>query len=147
MVEAAEAGKSIPKALRSFANYKTKMIALRSPDGTITASRKAVEKIIHEYYSDFFDSHVHLPSYEIKEDGYAVPPVLPSEIRHAISSVKNRTAPGPICCSTGSPFRNPTCHFVGEKSNSSRSGEDQIRTSEEPYASPRKHIGSALYTL
>ncbi|KAE9412121.1 hypothetical protein Angca_009478, partial [Angiostrongylus cantonensis] len=24
-----------------------------------------------------------------------VPPVLPSEIRHAISSVKNRTAPGP----------------------------------------------------
>ncbi|KAE9419336.1 hypothetical protein Angca_009820, partial [Angiostrongylus cantonensis] len=36
----------------------------------------------------------HLPSYEIKEDEYAVPPVLPSEIRHAISSVKNRTAQG-----------------------------------------------------
>ncbi|KAE9421707.1 hypothetical protein Angca_003109, partial [Angiostrongylus cantonensis] len=64
-------------------------------DGTITASRKAMEKIIHEYYSDLFDSHVHLPSYEIKEDGYVVPQVLPSEIRHAISSVKNRTAPGP----------------------------------------------------
>ncbi|KAE9418427.1 hypothetical protein Angca_009623, partial [Angiostrongylus cantonensis] len=26
---------------------------------------------------------------------YVVPPVLPSEIRHATSSVKNRTAPGP----------------------------------------------------
>ncbi|KAE9416342.1 hypothetical protein Angca_006485, partial [Angiostrongylus cantonensis] len=48
-----------------------------------------------EYYSDLFDSHVHLQSYEIKEDEYAVPPVLPSEIRYAISSVKNRTAPGP----------------------------------------------------
>uniref|UniRef100_A0A0K0DHP1 Core-binding (CB) domain-containing protein n=1 Tax=Angiostrongylus cantonensis TaxID=6313 RepID=A0A0K0DHP1_ANGCA len=95
MVEAAEAGNSIRKARRSFANYKTKMIALRRPDGTITASRKAMEKIIHDYYSDLFDSHVHLASYEIKEDGYAVPPVLPSEIRHAISSVKNRTAPGP----------------------------------------------------
>ncbi|KAE9412773.1 hypothetical protein Angca_007911, partial [Angiostrongylus cantonensis] len=73
----------------------TKMIALRRPDGTITSSRKAMEKIIHDYYSDLFDSHVHLPSYEIKEDGYAVPPVLPSEIRHAISLVKNRTAPIP----------------------------------------------------
>ncbi|KAE9413998.1 hypothetical protein Angca_006151, partial [Angiostrongylus cantonensis] len=38
--------------------------------------------------------HVHLPLHEIK-DGYVLPPVLPSEIRHAISSVKNRTAPGP----------------------------------------------------
>uniref|UniRef100_A0A158PAX2 Endo/exonuclease/phosphatase domain-containing protein n=1 Tax=Angiostrongylus cantonensis TaxID=6313 RepID=A0A158PAX2_ANGCA len=95
MVEAAEAGKSIRKARRSFADCKTKMIALRRLDGTITASRKAMEKIIHDYYLDLFDSHVHLPSYKIKEDGYAVPPVLPSEIRHAISSVKSRTAPGP----------------------------------------------------
>uniref|UniRef100_A0A0K0CZV0 DUF977 family protein n=1 Tax=Angiostrongylus cantonensis TaxID=6313 RepID=A0A0K0CZV0_ANGCA len=68
MVEAAQNGKSIRKAHRSFANNKTKMIALRRPDGTITASRKAVEKIINEYYSDLFGSHVHLPSYESKED-------------------------------------------------------------------------------
>uniref|UniRef100_A0A0K0DD75 Prospero domain-containing protein n=1 Tax=Angiostrongylus cantonensis TaxID=6313 RepID=A0A0K0DD75_ANGCA len=95
MVEAAEAGKSIRKAHRSFANYKTKMIALRRPDGTVTASRKAMEQIIHDYYSDLFDSYVHLPSYKLKEDEYAVPPVLPSEIRHDISSVKNRTTPGP----------------------------------------------------
>uniref|UniRef100_A0A0K0DQ72 Transcriptional regulator n=1 Tax=Angiostrongylus cantonensis TaxID=6313 RepID=A0A0K0DQ72_ANGCA len=33
MVEAAEAGKNIPKAHRRFANYKTKMIAFRRPDG------------------------------------------------------------------------------------------------------------------
>uniref|UniRef100_A0A0K0DHK5 Endo/exonuclease/phosphatase domain-containing protein n=1 Tax=Angiostrongylus cantonensis TaxID=6313 RepID=A0A0K0DHK5_ANGCA len=49
MVEAAEAGKSIRNSRRSFSNYKTKMIALRRPDGTIRASRKAMEKIIHEY--------------------------------------------------------------------------------------------------
>ncbi|KAE9418192.1 hypothetical protein Angca_009001 [Angiostrongylus cantonensis] len=72
MVEAAEAGKSIRKARRSLANYKTKIIALRRADGTITSSRKAMEKIIHEYCSDLFDSHVHLPSYEIKEDGMVV---------------------------------------------------------------------------
>uniref|UniRef100_A0A0K0D8K8 KfrA_N domain-containing protein n=1 Tax=Angiostrongylus cantonensis TaxID=6313 RepID=A0A0K0D8K8_ANGCA len=40
MVEAAEAGKSIRKARRSFVSYKTGI--------TITASRKAMEKIIHE---------------------------------------------------------------------------------------------------
>ncbi|VDP22021.1 unnamed protein product [Heligmosomoides polygyrus] len=32
----------------------------------------------------------HLP-----QDGYVLPSVLPSEIRHAISSVKERAAPGP----------------------------------------------------
>ncbi|VDM60214.1 unnamed protein product [Angiostrongylus costaricensis] len=71
------------------------MVALRRPNGTVTASRRAMEKIIHEYYSDLFDSHIHLPSHEIEDDGYIVPPVLPSEIRHTIYSVKNRTAPGP----------------------------------------------------
>ncbi|VDM59980.1 unnamed protein product [Angiostrongylus costaricensis] len=76
MVGAAEAGKSIRKAHRSFTNYKTKMNELGSPGETVTASRKAMEKVIHQYYSDLIDSHVHLPSYEIKEDGYIVPPVL-----------------------------------------------------------------------
>ena len=95
MAEAAEAGKSIRKARQCFANHKTKMIALQRPDGTLTASRKAMEKIIYDYYSDLFSSHVLLPSYEVKEDGFVVPPVLPSEIRHAISLVKSRTAPGP----------------------------------------------------
>uniref|UniRef100_A0A0K0DNS8 Reverse transcriptase domain-containing protein n=1 Tax=Angiostrongylus cantonensis TaxID=6313 RepID=A0A0K0DNS8_ANGCA len=95
MVEAAEAGRSVRKARRSFDNYKTKMIALRRPDGTVTAPRKAMEKVTHEYYSDLFDSHAHLPSHEIEDDGYVVPPVPLSEMRHAISSVKNRTTPGP----------------------------------------------------
>ncbi|VDM63418.1 unnamed protein product [Angiostrongylus costaricensis] len=94
MVEATEAGKSICKDYRSFTNYMMMMIAFRRAHGTVSACRKATEKITHEYYSDLFDCHVHLPSYEIKEDEYVVPLVLSSEIRHAISSVKNRTAPG-----------------------------------------------------
>uniref|UniRef100_A0A0K0DPY3 DNTTIP1_dimer domain-containing protein n=1 Tax=Angiostrongylus cantonensis TaxID=6313 RepID=A0A0K0DPY3_ANGCA len=83
LVEAAEAGKSIRKVHRSFANYKPMMISPQRPDGTMTSSRKATEKIIHEFYLDLFDSHVHLPSFKIKEDGYVVPPFLPCEIRHA----------------------------------------------------------------
>uniref|UniRef100_A0A158PBX5 Phosphatidylinositol 4-kinase beta n=1 Tax=Angiostrongylus cantonensis TaxID=6313 RepID=A0A158PBX5_ANGCA len=65
MDEAAEAGKSIRKARRSLANYKTKMIALRRPDGIVTASRKARQKIAYEFYSDLFDS---------RADEYIVPP-------------------------------------------------------------------------
>ncbi|VDM55135.1 unnamed protein product [Angiostrongylus costaricensis] len=47
MAEAAEAGEGIRK-------------------GTVIAFRKVMEKIIRECYSDLFDSHVHLWSYEIK---------------------------------------------------------------------------------
>uniref|UniRef100_A0A0K0CX09 Longin domain-containing protein n=1 Tax=Angiostrongylus cantonensis TaxID=6313 RepID=A0A0K0CX09_ANGCA len=85
---------SIRKAHRSFANYKTKMRALPPPNGTLLASRKAMGKTIYEYNSDLFDSHVHFLSNEIKESGYVVPPALPSEIQHAILSVKNQAAPG-----------------------------------------------------
>ena len=65
MDEAAEAGKSIRKARRSFANYKTKMTSLRRPDGTVTASRRAMEKVIYDFYSDLFDSHVYLPTHHL----------------------------------------------------------------------------------
>nr|CDJ88863.1 Endonuclease exonuclease phosphatase and RNA-directed DNA polymerase (reverse transcriptase) domain containing protein [Haemonchus contortus] len=95
MDEAAEAGKSILKARRSFANYKTKMTSLRRPDGTVTASRRAMEKVIYDFYSDLFDGHVYLPTHHLRQDEYIAPSVLPSEIRHAITSMKNCTAPGP----------------------------------------------------
>uniref|UniRef100_A0A7I4YX91 RNA-directed DNA polymerase from transposon BS n=1 Tax=Haemonchus contortus TaxID=6289 RepID=A0A7I4YX91_HAECO len=95
MDEAAEAGKNIRRARRSFANYKTKTTSLRRPDGTVTASRRAMEKVIYDFYSDLFDSHVYLPTHHLRQDEYIAPLVLPSEIRHAITSMKNCTAPGP----------------------------------------------------
>ncbi|KAK6760597.1 hypothetical protein RB195_021892 [Necator americanus] len=92
--EAAEAGQSIRYARRNFANRKTTMTALRIPDGTTTASRRRMEKVIHEFYSDLFDNHVHLPHHHRKEDGDVIPKVLPSEVRHAILPVKNLISPG-----------------------------------------------------
>ncbi|XGW34914.1 hypothetical protein V3C99_018735 [Haemonchus contortus] len=61
MDEAAEAGKSIRKARRNFANYKTEMTSLRRPDETVTASRRAMEKVIYDFYSDLSHSHVYMP--------------------------------------------------------------------------------------
>ncbi|KAK6762398.1 hypothetical protein RB195_023205 [Necator americanus] len=71
------------------------MTALRNPKGTTIASRRWMEKIIYDFYSDLFNSHVHLPPHHLREDGHVIPQVLPSEIRHAIMSVRNRTASGP----------------------------------------------------
>ncbi|KAK6764129.1 hypothetical protein RB195_024451 [Necator americanus] len=93
MTEAAEADKSIRYARRDFASRKTRMIALRNLKGTTIASRRGMEKIIYDFCSNLFDSHVHLPPHHLREDGHVIPEVLPSEIRHAIMSVKNRTAP------------------------------------------------------
>ncbi|VDO19208.1 unnamed protein product [Heligmosomoides polygyrus] len=61
LAEAAEAGLSIRNARRNFANFKTKVTALRRPDGTVTSSRRTMEKVIHGFYPDLFNSHVHMP--------------------------------------------------------------------------------------
>ncbi|VDO93253.1 unnamed protein product [Heligmosomoides polygyrus] len=70
----------------------SKVTAFRRHDGTINSSRRTMEKVIHDFYPDLCDGHVHLPPRHLPHDGYVVPSVLPSEIRHAISPVKKRTA-------------------------------------------------------
>ncbi|KAK6763246.1 hypothetical protein RB195_023816 [Necator americanus] len=71
LAEAAEAGKSIRYARRDFSSRKTRMTALQNPKRTTAASTKGLENIIYDFYS-----------------------VLPSEVRHVIMSVRNRTASG-----------------------------------------------------
>ncbi|KAK6741259.1 hypothetical protein RB195_009238 [Necator americanus] len=71
--EVAEAGKSIRYARRDFAIRKTRMTSFRNPKGTTIASRRGVEKIIYDFYSDLFDSHVHLPPHHLREDGHIIP--------------------------------------------------------------------------
>ncbi|KAK6749314.1 hypothetical protein RB195_001738 [Necator americanus] len=66
---------------------------MTDPNGTIISSRRGIEKIIYNYF-DLFDNHVHLLPHHLREDRHVIPKVLPSEVRHAITSVKNRTSPG-----------------------------------------------------
>ncbi|KAK6755585.1 hypothetical protein RB195_014137 [Necator americanus] len=80
LAEAAEVGKSIRYARRDFVSRKTRMTALRNPKGTTIESRRGMEKIIYDFYSDLFDSHVHLPPHHLREDGHVIPEVLPFEI-------------------------------------------------------------------
>ncbi|KAK6756744.1 hypothetical protein RB195_014901 [Necator americanus] len=95
LAEAAEAGKNIHYARQDFASRKTRMTALRNPKGTAIASRRGMEKIIYDFYSDLFDSHVHFPPHHLREDGQVILEVLPSEMRYAIMPVRNRRVPSP----------------------------------------------------
>uniref|UniRef100_A0A7I4XWN0 Similar to n=1 Tax=Haemonchus contortus TaxID=6289 RepID=A0A7I4XWN0_HAECO len=49
-------------------SLQTKMSSLRRLDGTVTASRSAMEKVIYDFYSDHFNSHVYLPTHHIRQD-------------------------------------------------------------------------------
>ncbi|EYB90433.1 hypothetical protein Y032_0220g2519 [Ancylostoma ceylanicum] len=66
----------------------------RRLDGTTSSSRRLMEKVIYDFYSELLDSHVNLPPCHLREDGYAIRSVLPSAVRHTIKSVKSCTAPG-----------------------------------------------------
>ncbi|EYC36557.1 hypothetical protein Y032_0883g2843 [Ancylostoma ceylanicum] len=87
------------------------MTALRRPEGTTSSSRRVMKKVIYDFYSKLFDSHVHLPPCHLREDGYVIPSVLP-----------------------------PTCHLVGEESFSARPRQDSTRTSEESTGNVCEHI-------
>ncbi|VDO68261.1 unnamed protein product [Heligmosomoides polygyrus] len=52
-----------------------------------------MEKVVHDFHSDLFDSHVHRPHAIFCKMGR--PFVLHSEIRHANSSEKNGSGSGP----------------------------------------------------
>ncbi|KJH40537.1 hypothetical protein DICVIV_13507 [Dictyocaulus viviparus] len=54
------------------------------------------EQIIYDYFSNLFGIFdIRLPSYNERKHDYVAPNVLLPKIRHAISSVRNRTAPRP----------------------------------------------------
>ncbi|KAK6763519.1 hypothetical protein RB195_024007 [Necator americanus] len=84
LAEAAEARKNIRYARRDFDSRNTRMTALRNPKGTTIASRRGMEIIIYDFYSDLYDYHVHLPPHHLRKEGY----------------------------SRGSPVRNMTCYYV-----------------------------------
>ncbi|KAK6756338.1 hypothetical protein RB195_014630 [Necator americanus] len=93
LADVGEARKNIRYALRNFTNRETIMTTILYR--ATTASRRRTEKDIHDFYSDLINSHIHLPPHHLREDGHVIPKVLPSEVRHASMSVKNRTSPGP----------------------------------------------------
>ncbi|KAJ1348321.1 hypothetical protein KIN20_003599 [Parelaphostrongylus tenuis] len=52
MAEAAETEKSISQKSSKRRQFKTKMIRLRRPDGTVAIFRKAMTKVIYDYQNN-----------------------------------------------------------------------------------------------
>uniref|UniRef100_A0A7I5EAI4 Endo/exonuclease/phosphatase domain-containing protein n=1 Tax=Haemonchus contortus TaxID=6289 RepID=A0A7I5EAI4_HAECO len=38
--------------------------------GTVKAFRRAMEKVVYDFYSDLFDSHVYMPTCHLRQNGY-----------------------------------------------------------------------------
>ncbi|XGW28855.1 hypothetical protein V3C99_008559 [Haemonchus contortus] len=43
--------------------------------------------VIYDLFSDLFDSHVYLPTHHFWQYEYIAPSVLPSGVRHVITSI------------------------------------------------------------
>ncbi|EYC14208.1 hypothetical protein Y032_0041g400 [Ancylostoma ceylanicum] len=65
-----------------------------APSGNDLFIQKGKKKVIYDFYSNPFDSHVHFPSCHLREYGYVILSVLISRSRHVIKSVNNCTTPG-----------------------------------------------------
>ncbi|KAK6757447.1 hypothetical protein RB195_015333 [Necator americanus] len=87
LAEVVEGGKTVRYARQDFTSRKTRITALRNPKGTTIASRRGMEKIVYDFYSDLFDSHVHLPPDYLREGRDVIPTFL--EKRHAVMSVRS----------------------------------------------------------
>ncbi|VDO84777.1 unnamed protein product [Haemonchus placei] len=114
---ATDAGKSIHEARQSFTSYEAEMSFLRRPNGTVTTSRRAIENVVYDFYSDLFESLVYLPTHHLRQDEYIAPSILSSKIWHAITSIINCTAL------------------------------DQTRTSEESFTLYRLNSGQAVHVV
>ncbi|KJH47119.1 hypothetical protein DICVIV_06827 [Dictyocaulus viviparus] len=59
---------------------------------TVISDRKAIEKIIYDFYSNLFNNHTRRPPCKECKDDYIVLKVLFVKNRHAILTARDRTA-------------------------------------------------------
>uniref|UniRef100_A0A7I4YEX8 Endonuclease exonuclease phosphatase domain containing protein n=1 Tax=Haemonchus contortus TaxID=6289 RepID=A0A7I4YEX8_HAECO len=124
MDEAVEAGKSIRQARWS--------LSIKYQDDFPSSSRrncygipKGKERAIHDFYSDLFESLIYMPTHPL------------------CVNVKARRIRRPF----SSSFRDSIHHLVDEEWYSTRSRQDQSRTSKEPPASHCQNPGPAFHAV
>ncbi|CAF5196175.1 unnamed protein product, partial [Rotaria magnacalcarata] len=71
------------------------MNALKAEDGTRLTKRFDMERRIKEYYTSLFASKSVVPLVEDNREEDEMPPILISEVRTAVQSLKADKAPGP----------------------------------------------------
>lgn len=94
LIETAERRMSIKRCKRDLNDRRAVVSALKDNDGVTRTSRRTMEHIVQNFYTNLFRSSVSVPRCPPSVEG-EIPPILESEVRHAIKSMKKGTAPGP----------------------------------------------------
>lgn len=84
------------------------------------ASKKKMDKIVYDYYSDLLNKGAFFLFFERKWDG---------------------------CVVLRSSFQKPTCSVVGDELNNTWSGDDNSETPELLSSSRHQHAGMVVHTL
>ncbi|KAH7699433.1 protein F43G9.7 [Aphelenchoides avenae] len=97
LVETAEARKSLKKCARELAQVRLLTAALKDEGGTRQTDRREIERICGSFYTELFDSNVHVERAPttMGEDAEALPQFTWQEVETAARSMKNGKAPGP----------------------------------------------------
>ena len=87
-------GKSLKKVKQSQTNQSNQIYRLRERNGEIISNRRRLVERVQEFYQELYDSKVDLEPVEISQEERTEPPILSSEVRHVIKTMKPGKAPG-----------------------------------------------------
>ncbi|WKX88632.1 hypothetical protein Q1695_008343 [Nippostrongylus brasiliensis] len=94
LLEAAQKGSSIKRCKRDLCDQKAVMSALMDKDGVTQTSRRAIEAVVQDFYTDSFRSSIPVAK-SVMPPAEEAAPILTSEVAYAIRRMKSGTAPGP----------------------------------------------------
>ncbi|WKY12022.1 hypothetical protein Q1695_003521 [Nippostrongylus brasiliensis] len=94
LLEAAKKGSSIMRCKRDLCDQMAVMSALMDKDGVTQTSRRAIEAVVQDFYTDLFRSSIPVAKC-VMPPAEEAPPILESEVAYAIRRMKPGTAPGP----------------------------------------------------
>ncbi|EYB98844.1 hypothetical protein Y032_0127g1377 [Ancylostoma ceylanicum] len=92
--QAISSGRSIRKSLQTNKTYTRPLKQLKRNDGTIARTSADVEAVVQDFFNNLFSSTTpSLP--QVLQGSEDLPPILPREVRNALSKMKVGKAPGP----------------------------------------------------
>ncbi|MFH4984569.1 hypothetical protein AB6A40_011278 [Gnathostoma spinigerum] len=87
LLEAAEKRKSLKKCRRSLMLYKTSIAGMKNEKGERVTVRKDIEELVKSFYTRLYSSKINITPPLLSNSTTAVPEVLVSEVRFALSEM------------------------------------------------------------
>ena len=94
LLKAIDAGSSLKQARMRLAEGREMPSALLDRNGELRSDKHGIEEIVHDFYSELYASKISIKA-KTPRKTESPPPVLPSEVRTAISKLRGSSAAGP----------------------------------------------------